>query len=179
MHESGSLSSDQREAVPDPAVTLEEWFRTHQEELLGTVYYLIGNLPDAQDAVQEAFVRSWNHRHQLAEIRDLKAWIYRITFNVARDIRKAAWNQRRKSLPDDFSSQATKGNPPDEIAAENEQIQILRKRIAALEEPEKEVFLLRQNGDLTYQQIAELLAIPEGTVKTRMRKAIEKIRNEK
>jgi len=183
MHKSGPHSSEQRDAVSeksvDVAVMLEEWFLEHQEELLGTVYYLIGNLPDAQDAVQEAFVRSWNHRNQLPQVRDLKAWIYRITLNVARDIRKAAWNQRRKSFPDDLSSLAAKEKTPDEIVAEDEQIQLLRKWIAALEEPDKEVFLLRQNGDLTYPQIAELLGIPEGTVKTRMRKAIEKMRNEK
>ena len=174
MHESGSFSSEQNSG--DPVVSLEEWFRVHQEELLGTVYYLVGNLQDAQDAVQEAFVRSWNHRNQLPEVRDVEAWVYRIAFNVAKDIRKTAWNQRRKSLPVDISFMPAKENTPGDIVAENEQIQLLRERIAALEEPDKEVFLLRQNGDLTYQQIAELLGIPEGTVKTRMRRAIEKLK---
>ena len=45
-----------------------------------------------------------------------------------------------------------------------------------LREEEKEVFLLRQNGDLTYEQIAEMRRCPVGTVKTQMRSALEKLR---
>ena len=178
MHESGSRSSEHN-TTGDPVALLEEWFRTHQEELLGTAYYLLGNLADAQDAIQEAFLRCWKHRNQLPEVRDVSAWIYRITFNIAKDIKKSAWNRKRESLPEDISAVSAKEKTPDDIAAENEQIQILRKRIAELDEPDREVFLLRQNGDLTYQQIAELLGIPEGTVKTRMRKAVLQMRNEK
>jgi RNA polymerase sigma-70 factor (ECF subfamily) len=143
------------------------------------VYYLVGNLQDAQDAVQEAFLRCWKRRGQLPEVRNLKAWIFQITLNIARDIRKAAWNQRKKSLSNDIAFMPAKGNTPDEIVSEDEQLQLLRERIAGLDEPDKEVFLLRQNGDLTYPQIAELLAIPEGTVKTRMRRAIKQMRNDK
>jgi len=175
MHESGSRSSEHGSTN----VLLEEWFRTHQAELLGTVYYLVGNLSDAQDAIQEAFLRCWNHREQLPEIENLNAWIYRIALNVAKDMQKAAWKRRRKSLPGDLSSMTGKESTPDEIAAENEEIQLLRKRIAELDEPDKEVFLLRQNGNLTYRQIGELLGIPEGTVKTRMRKAIKQMTNDK
>jgi RNA polymerase sigma-70 factor (ECF subfamily) len=52
----------------------------------------------------------------------------------------------------------------------------LRAAIADLREEEKEVFLLRQNGELTYEEIADLLSIPSGTVKTRMRLALERLR---
>jgi RNA polymerase sigma-70 factor (ECF subfamily) len=45
-----------------------------------------------------------------------------------------------------------------------------------LREEEKEVFLLRQNGDLTYEQIAEMRHVPVGTVKTQMRSALDKLR---
>ena len=181
MHESGSLSSEwngtaSEKNADDPAAMLEEWFQTHQGELLGTAYYLIGNLQDAQDTIQEVFLRCWNHRNQLAEIRDVQAWTFRITFNLVKDIRKAAWNRRKKNLPHRLSCLTAKEITPDEIVAEDEQMQLLRERIAGLDEPDKEVFLLRQNGDFTYGQIAELLAIPEGTVKTRMRRAIETLK---
>ena len=57
-----------------------------------------------------------------------------------------------------------------------ESVQRLRKAILGLRQEEKEVFLLRQNGDLTYEQIAEFRHCPVGTVKTQMRSALEKLR---
>ena len=182
MRGSDSISSERSGAVSegfseDQAALLEEFFRNHQNELLGTVYYIVGNLQDAQDAVQEAFIRCWNHREQLTEVRNVKAWVFHITLNVARDIRKTAWIRKKKDWPEEREFAGKNEQTPDNLASENEQLALLQKRIAALDEPDKEVFLLRQNGDLTYQQIGELLSIPEGTAKTRMRRAIETLRN--
>ena len=56
-------------------------------------------------------------------------------------------------------------------------MRLLRTAIANLRSDEKEVFLLRQNGDLTYEQIAEIRQAPVGTVKTQMRSALQKLRS--
>ena len=58
----------------------------------------------------------------------------------------------------------------------HESIERLRQAIHGLRQEEKEVFLLRQNGDLTYEQIAEMRKSPVGTVKTQMRSALQKLR---
>lgn len=57
-----------------------------------------------------------------------------------------------------------------------EQLMIVRKALLQLRPEEQEIFLLRQNGDMTYQQIAESTSLPVGTVKTRMRMALSKLR---
>ncbi len=158
------------------AASLENLFQQHQNELLGTVYYIVGNLQDAQDALQEAFLRCWKNLDQVPDVKNLKAWVFRITLNVGRDIRKTAWNRKRKEMPDEPGLLAVEHQTPDRLASENEQLLLLERRIAELDEPDREVFLLRQNGDFTYRQIAELLDIPEGTAKTRMRRALEKLR---
>jgi RNA polymerase sigma-70 factor (ECF subfamily) len=59
---------------------------------------------------------------------------------------------------------------------DQEALDLLRKAIAELRQDEKEVFLLRQNGELTYEQIAEIRKAPVGTVKTQMRSALIKLR---
>jgi RNA polymerase sigma-70 factor (ECF subfamily) len=59
---------------------------------------------------------------------------------------------------------------------EQETLEQLRQALLHLRPEEKEVFLLRQNGDLTYEQIAELQERPVGTVKTQMRSALQKLR---
>jgi RNA polymerase sigma-70 factor (ECF subfamily) len=61
---------------------------------------------------------------------------------------------------------------------EKELLQRLRQAILHLRADEKEVFLLRQNGDLTYDQIAEIRGSPVGTIKTQMRSALQKLRRQ-
>ncbi|WP_238397755.1 RNA polymerase sigma factor [Anatilimnocola aggregata] len=159
-----------------PARSLEDAFALHQSELLGTLYYLVGNLEDARDALQEAFVKCWKHQDQVEGVQNLKAWIFRIALNTGRDLRETAWRRKRQGLPEDENSLAGNQLRPDEIVEHDERMQRLRSAMQLLREEEKEVFLLRQNGELTYEEIAEALGIPSGTVKTRMRLALARLR---
>jgi RNA polymerase sigma factor (sigma-70 family) len=158
------------------ASLLEEAFARHQAELLGTLYYLVGNLEDARDALQEAFVKCWRHQEQVAEVENLKAWIFRIALNTGRDIRETAWRRKRQALPEDEAALASKGAGPTDIVEHDERLVRLRAALAQLRPEEQEVFLLRQNGELTYEQIAEMIGVPTGTVKTRMRLALARLR---
>ena len=65
---------------------------------------------------------------------------------------------------------------PAHMLEHKESLDRLRQAIHGLRQEEKEVFLLRQNGDLTYEQIAEIRNSPVGTVKTQMRSALQKLR---
>ena len=65
---------------------------------------------------------------------------------------------------------------PGETLEDQEDLARLRKAILNLAESEKEVFLLRQNGGFTYEEIAEMRRAPVGTVKTQMRSALQKLR---
>jgi RNA polymerase sigma-70 factor (ECF subfamily) len=162
----------------DQARDLEVTFACCQDELLGTLYYLVGNIEDARDALQEAFVKCWRHRHEIGRIENLRAWIFRVTLNTGRDLRETAYRRRRRPLPGDGSMIESTQDSPETILAENEQMDRLRTAIGQLRSEEQEVFLLRQNGDLTYEQIADTIGIPTGTVKTRMRLALSKLRKE-
>ena len=155
---------------------LEEAFSRYQNELLGTLYYLVGNIEDARDALQEAFLKCWRRRQSVAEIENLKAWIFRIALNVGRDIRSTAWRRRRKPLPDDQSMISDHDSPPDADLIHQEQVALVRRALLDLRPEEQEVFLLRQNGEMTYDEIARSINIPTGTVKTRMRLALGKLR---
>lgn len=169
-----------------PAQRLESLFREVHGELLGTLFYLVGNLEDARDALQETFLKCWRHQQQVPDVENLKAWVFRIALNTGRDVRKTAWNRRRKSLlsdpsqaPDDAVSanhRFTTSDPPDAALIRNEELCRLRDAVLKLREEEQEVFLLRQNGGLSYPEIAAATSLPLGTVKTRMRAAIGQLR---
>jgi RNA polymerase sigma-70 factor (ECF subfamily) len=62
------------------------------------------------------------------------------------------------------------------IAEQDERLTRLRAAMKELRPEEQEVFLLRQNGELTYEEIAQMLDVPTGTVKTRMRLALTRLR---
>ena len=64
---------------------------------------------------------------------------------------------------------------PDEAVLQQEQLELLRQAILRLRPEEQEVFLLRQNGALTYAEIAETTAVPLPTIKARMRAAVHKL----
>jgi len=160
---------------PVSSEQLEALFESARGELLGTLYYLIGNMEDAKDALQETFLKCWRKQEQVDSIKNLRAWVFRIALNTGRDIRKTAWKRRRESLAEDAIMFSTSGSPEADLVR-NEQIDQLRKAVLKLRPKEQEVFLLKQNGNLTYEQIAQATGMPLGTVKTRMRAAISNLR---
>ena len=159
-----------------PMDSLEDAFARWQDELLGTLFYLVGNREDARDALQETFVKCWRHRQALGEIENLKAWIFRVALNTGRDMRSSAWRRRRQPLAEEGGKQTIARCNPQRDAEHAEELGRVRRALLGLRPEEQEVFLLRQNGELTYEAIAEAIGIPLGTVKTRMRLAIEKLR---
>lgn len=159
----------------------EELIRTFndlREELISTLWYLLGNKDDALDMAQDAFLRCWRGLDSLGEVKNLRAWIFRVGVNAARDLQRSAWQRKVKSL----SGSETMPTPvaetplPTDIMEEREEMEQLQNALLQLREEEKEVFLLRQNGDLTYEEIAEIADRPVGTVKTQMRSALQKLR---
>jgi len=158
------------------ADALQDAFAQYHGELLGTLYYLVGNVEDARDALQEAFIKCWRHQEEVADVRNLKAWIFRIALNTGRDLRQTAWRRKRQPLPEDEGVMESRNEPAESVAERNEQMERLRGAIKSLRAEEQEVFLLRQNGQLKYEEIAESVGIPLGTVKTRMRLALSKLR---
>jgi RNA polymerase sigma-70 factor, ECF subfamily len=151
-------------------------FNRVRDELVSTLLYLLGNADDAQDAAQEAFLKCWRARHTLAEVQNLRAWIFRVGLNAAKDFQRSAWNRKSRPLPEDEVMLPGRDDATGQSLEDQEALDRLRLAISQLRQEEKEVFLLRQNGELTYEQIAEIRNAPVGTVKTQMRTALIKLR---
>jgi RNA polymerase sigma-70 factor (ECF subfamily) len=164
------------DGASSPEERLVRTFNDLRDELISTLLYLLGNREDAQDAAQEAFVKCWGTRHRLHQVHNLRSWIFRVGYNTAKDLQRSAWSRRVKPLMgEEIMLRGNDAAPPDALEYK-ESLERLRQAILDLREEEKEVFLLRQNGDLTYEQIAEVRHCPVGTVKTQMRSALEKLR---
>jgi RNA polymerase sigma-70 factor (ECF subfamily) len=151
-------------------------FNALRDELISTLLFVLGNKDDAQDAAQEVFIKCWGARDQLHQVQNLRAWIFRVGFNTAKDMQRSAWNRRSRPLRGEAVMMVGNDPAPAQTLEFKESVERLRKAILDLREEEKEVFLLRQNGELTYEQIAEMRHCPVGTVKTQMRSALGKLR---
>ncbi len=166
--------------VPPPdadGAALLDLFNGIRDELVSTLMYVLGNADDAQDAAQEAFLKCWRARGTTGDVQNLRAWVFRVGLNAAKDYRRSAWSRKSRPLPeDDVMLPATRDDAPGAVLEDQECLARLRDAITHLRPDEQEVFLLRQNGDLTYEQIAEVRGAPVGTVKTQMRTALQKLR---
>jgi RNA polymerase sigma-70 factor (ECF subfamily) len=151
-------------------------FNEIRGELVSTLFFLLGNHEDAQDAAQDAFLKCWRARDSLPEIRNMRAWIFRVGLNAAKDMQRNAWRRRSRPLTAEVA-QTTLSDDTAALALEDkEDLERLRGAILLLRPEEKAVFLLRQNGNFTYEEIAQALHSPVGSVKTLMRAAVHKLR---
>ena len=161
---------------PPPEHPVVAAFNAMRDELLSTLVYVLGNRDDALDAAQEAFLKCWKHRHDTGGVSNLRAWIFRVGLNTAKDLQRSAWNRKVKPMATEELMIVSRDPAPGSALEDTEAVERLRAAIVSLRPDEKEVFLLRQNGDLTYEQIAEVRNAPVGTVKTQMRTALIKLR---
>ncbi len=168
--------SDRSGVLNDSGDLFVRTFNEVRGELVSTLYYVLGSHDDAQDAAQDAFLKCWRTRDSLDDVRNMRAWIFRVGLNAAKDLQRNAWRRKAKMLGDAAPPEVAGGPSASEVLEEKEALEQLRLALMELRPEEKEIFLLRQNGDLTYEEIAELRRTPVGTVKTQMRSALQKLR---
>lgn len=151
-------------------------FNQIRAELVSTLFFVLGNREDAQDTAQDTFLKCWRTLEEVPEIRNLRAWIFRVALNAAKDLQRNAWRRRARNLGDAPPPEPAAGPSPTEQAEERETLDRVRDALKNLRPEEQAVFLLRQNGDLTFEEIADIRRLPVGTVKTQMRAALQKLR---
>jgi RNA polymerase sigma-70 factor, ECF subfamily len=151
-------------------------FADARGDLLRALTQLLSSADDAQDAVQEAFLKCWRRREQVGGVHNLRAWIFRVALNSGRDLRRNVWRLRSRPLLGLESFLERPAPSAGDDLVHQETLERLRLALARLRPEEREVFLLRQNTDRTYEEIASLRKAPVGTVKTQMRAALQKLR---
>src|SRR5262245_16505556 len=99
-------------APSSPDEALLAAFGTARDELVSTLMYVLGDREDAQDAAQEAFLKCWKARDQVPDVLNLRAWIFRVGLNTAKDMRRSAWHRKSRPLAGEEFMQAIDGPEP-------------------------------------------------------------------
>lgn len=146
-----------------------ELVRRHYGPVVNVVYRLCGDIGLAEDMAQETFLRAWM---KLATYRPefrLRNWLYRIAMNASVDaLRRRREETVDEQILDELPGQAAS---PETVLMEKEQAALVQQALKSLPEVSRSVLVLREYGDLTYQEIAQVLNIPIGTVMSRLNSA--------
>lgn len=151
-----------------------ELARRHYDGVVRMVYHLCGEAQIAEDAAQEAFIRAWVKLPTFQPRSPFRNWLYRIAMNAALDILR---RKREKSIEDEEMLILAETKPGPEAAyIEKERVEQLRGAVNSLPEAARSVLVLREYGELSYEEIASVLEIPIGTVMSRLNYARNRLR---
>ena len=163
-----------RHAANGDASAWEPLVQTHQQAVFRLAYLLLGDPDDAEDIAQETFLRAWNHLKSFDQTRPLKPWLLSITANLARNRRRSA-GRYLAALTRAFRDEPVPASVEDKNTQYME-ANDLWKAVQNLREPDQQVVYLRYFMDLSVAETANVLQVAEGTVKSRLSRALEKLR---
>ena len=161
----------------------------HRRGVYNFVYRHVGDRGTAEDLLQDTFLRVVQGAHRYKLESKFTTWLYTIARNLCVDHSRKMKFRRHKSLDQPVRSSedvgptlldrvASDGAGPDRGAI-GSQLQVrLAEAIDTLREDQREVFLMREYGNLPFKEIAEVVGVPENTVKSRMRYALEHLRKQ-
>jgi len=154
----------------------------YKEPLTNFIYYYLGNRLDAEDVVQETFIRLYKKKEMYRKVAKFSTWIYTIASNLAKtelrkrkrkrvlSLSKIGYEDKDFEIPDSLSQ-------PDKIVENNMEMKFIKGEIDKLPARFKEVVILRDIEQLSYEEISDILKIPIGTVKSRVNRGRSRLQN--
>lgn len=147
--------------------------KRYKNQLLNFIYRFLGNQEEAEDLVQETFLRVYKNRRAYRKVAKFSTWIYTIAGNLAKtELRK---RRRRKIFSiTDLGYEEKDYEICDNAFSPEEQVngliteEIVQKEIETLSPKFREVIILRDIQELSYEEISKIVRIPLGTVKSRV-----------
>lgn len=177
------LQAGEREAF-------EELVRDYQAGVYGLLYHLLGEGEDARDAAQETFLKVYRHIGRFRGECELRTWIYRIAVNQAANYLRW-WRRRRRdrTISLDAGEEDSTGCPlresladphatPEQQVIEDEQRRSVQQALHRLKPAFRAVLVLRDIEGCSYEEIAQMLGISLGTVKSRIARGREMLRQQ-
>ncbi|HVK76948.1 MAG TPA: RNA polymerase sigma factor [Kofleriaceae bacterium] len=158
----------------------------HRKAVYNFVLRYVGDKETAEDLLQETFMRVIKGADAYKRQAKFTTWLYTIARNLCVDQTRRRKHRRHASLDAPMAAADDSGTlldviPSKEMGSDrksvNKQLYAkLQGAISALSEEQREVFLMREFLDMPFKQIADVVGVPENTVKSRMRYALEKLR---
>jgi RNA polymerase sigma-70 factor (ECF subfamily) len=152
----------------------------YQDRLYNSLVHVVGSTDLAYDAVQDAFVQAYLKLATFQRASGFYTWLYRIAFNMAA-------SRRRRQKPvvsvdqvrdDSGQEPADLGAAPGERLEQQERAVQVQDALARLSEEHRAILVLREVDECAYEEIAEILDLPVGTIRSRLHRARMQLRDQ-
>lgn len=146
--------------------------RRHEKAIFNLVYRMLGDYDDAAEISQEVFLSAYRAIGQFRGDANFSTWLYRIALNHATTRRKSTNSRQKRLVPLDGSEMIDEAQiGPSESLEKKELRERVQRALNELEPEDATVILLRDLQDIPYEDVARMLEIPVGTVKSRLHRA--------
>jgi len=154
----------------------------HSRALFGLAYRMTGNEADAEDVVQESFLRAWRQLDKFDERSSFGSWIYRIAVNCSLDLARARKRRSeeprpaREEMEDPIDSLPATGPAPDRLAMSGEFRDLVAAAMSRLSDAERSAFVLRHFEGMRIEEVSRALGCQPGAAKHSVFRAVQKLR---
>lgn len=148
---------------------------TYETSVYRLALRMCGNAHDAEEVTQEAFLAAWKGLPAFRGESKFSSWLYQLTSNAAIDFLRREKRHRGATPIEEEVDLAAPGTPQ-QAAEEAELREALQQALDALTPEHRQIFLLRQMQQMSYEEIGRLLGLESGTVKSRLSRAKKQLR---
>ncbi len=157
---------------------LSTWLENYYGQAYKTAYFLIGNKSDAEEAVQDAFLRAWRFRDAIEgkDVSSIRPWLYRVLVNACNSkLRSEIPRRDRRAESANLDQIKDDRSSPTFETERSELVEILMESLAKLPEHLRATVVLRYFLDLSEKEIAKAIGRRPGTVKSRLNEAKQRM----
>ena len=168
-----------KQAIRGDAYAFEQLMRKHESRMYSVAVRMCGNREDAQDCVQDAMLRIYRALDRFKGQSSFSTWVYRITMNTCLDElrrRKVRASTSLDNLLESGWSPTDEADTPEHHAIDAERRKALSGAIQSLPEDMRSAIVLREMQGLSYEEISDVLSVNVGTIKSRISRGREKLR---
>ena len=159
-----------------------EVVRRWERKIYALAYGITGSVEDARDATQETFINAYRNLARFRGEAQVSSWLHRIAVNQCISRQRRARVRAETGLDEEVEAgreqflSAGREDSPAHASESKQRAEAVRRAVASLPEELREVVLMKEFEELTFQQIADALQIPLSTVKSRLYTALKQLR---
>ena len=152
--------------------------RRHQKAIFNLIYRMLGDYDEAAEIAQETFLSAYRSIGRFRGEANFSTWLYRIAFNHASTRRKSMANRQQRTVSlETMEPVCGHGLDPAEIVAQKEIQDRVQNALNSLEPDDAMIILLKDLQDIPYEEVARVLEVPVGTVKSRLHRARQALKS--
>ena len=168
-------------AVADDHAAFDEIVRRWERKIFALCFGMLGREDDAGDAGQEAFIAAYRNIKNFRGEAKVSSWLHRIAVNQCLTIKRRQKSRSEDLLDDDDGSEertfvASPNYSPARVIEKTERLTLVRQAVGGLPTELRQVVVMKEFEEMTFQEISETLELPLSTVKSRLYTALKQLK---